>query len=152
MSSFLQTFIRLALPSCAAFFVVRPVAAQTGTTPAKVYAYVEQMPHLPGDNSTAGIVSAIQQRVVYPPDAVREQVQGRIFVTFVVAANGQVQRVAIVKGLRPDCDSAVVWALRQLPRFEPGMQKGEPVAVAFTAPVNFSIPAPSPPKPGLTPR
>ncbi|WP_367949232.1 energy transducer TonB [Hymenobacter sp. BRD128] len=100
----------------------------------------------------AGIVKAIQQHVVYPPDALREQVQGRIFVTFVVAADGQEQHVAIVKGLRPDCDSAVVWAVRQLPRFEPGINKGEPVAVSFTAPVNFAITAPSPRKPGLTPR
>jgi len=127
-------------------------AAQTAPTVEKVYTYVEKMPHLPGDNSVAAIVTAIQQRVVYPSNALRENAQGRIFVQFVVAADGQVQRVTIIKGLRPDCDSAVVWAVRQLPRFEPGIKDGKPVAVSFTAPVNFSIAPPSPPKLGLTSR
>jgi protein TonB len=152
MNSFLQSFTKLSVFGYVVLLAARPAAAQTAAAPAKVYTYVEQMPHIPGDNSVIGIVKAIQQRVVYPPNAIREQVQGRIFVSFVVAADGQVQRVAIVKGLRPDCDSAAVWAVRQLPRFEPGLQKGQPVAVAFTAPISFSITAPSPPKPGLTPR
>ena len=126
--------------------------AQTAPSTEKIYTYVEKMPHLLGDNSVAAIVTAIQQGVVYPPQALREGAQGRVFVRFVVTANGQVQQVAIVKGLRPDCDSAVVWAVKQLPRFEPGIKDGKPAAVSFTAPVNFSIAAPSPPKLGLTPR
>jgi protein TonB len=125
-------------------------AVQTAPPEKKVYAYVEKMPQLPGGGGSQAIVTAVQQHVVYPPEALRNNVQGRLFVQFVVEADGRVQRVSVVKGLRADCDSAVVWAVRQLPRFEPGIMHGKPVAVSFTAPVNFSIAAPSPLKLGLT--
>jgi hypothetical protein len=47
---------------------------------------------------------------------------------------------AVAKGFRPDCDSAALAGVRQLPRFEPGQQMGRPVPVRFTLPVNFRLP------------
>jgi protein TonB len=124
-------------------------AAQTAPVDNKVYTYVEKMPQLAGGGGVVAIVRAIQERVVYPSEALRAQAQGRSFVKFIVAADGTVRQAAIVMGFRPDCDSAVVQAVRQLPRFEPGIQEGKPVAVSFTAPVTFRITPPAPPKLGL---
>lgn len=127
-----------------------PGAAQTSSkSDGKVYTYVEKMPQLLDGGGMIGIITAIQQRIQYPPEALRAQAQGRVFVKFTVGPDGQVRQVTIVKGLRPDCDSAVVQAVRQLPSFEPGIQDGKPVAVSFTAPVNFAITGPRPPKLGL---
>jgi TonB family protein len=100
----------------------------------KTYTYVEQMPHLPGENGVAPIVQAIQQKLMYPAG---EKTEGRVFVKFTVAADGAVRDVQIVKGLTPAFDAAVLAAVQQLPEFEPGKQSGEPVAVTFTVPVQF---------------
>ena len=56
---------------------------------------------------------------------------------FAVAANGKVNQVDILKGLRPDCDSAVVRAVWQLPRFKPIRPEWMPDY--FTVPVTFRI-------------
>ena len=107
--------------------------------PEKVYNFVEQMPQLPGGGGSKAIVAAIQQRLVYPPEALAAQVDGRVFVSFVVTTTGTVSQVKLVKGLVAACDAAALQAVRQLPHFTPGRQKGWPVCVQFTVPIAFQI-------------
>lgn len=140
---------RIALLGLLLFGAAFAAAAQTvppvPIVPAeKVYTYVEQMPQLPGGGGQAAIVTAIQQHVSYPPRALRAHAEGRVFVSFTVAASGLVEEVGVVKGLRPDCDSMVVAAVQQLPRFRPGQQAGKAVPVRFTVPVTFRLGPPAP--------
>jgi protein TonB len=96
------------------------------------------MPQLPGGGGTPAILKAVQQRFKYPAAALRDKVEGRLFVKITVGANGLVQRAEILRGLRADCDSAVVQAVRQLPRFEPANRGGQQfVASAFTLPITL---------------
>jgi TonB family protein len=57
--------------------------------------------------------------------------------SFVVDTDGTVQNVTIVRGLSPAFDAAVIAAVQQLPRFEPGKQSGQLVAVTYTIPVEY---------------
>ena len=52
--------------------LAQPAAAQSGSED-KVYTYVEQMPQLPGGGGNAAIVAAIQERLVYPEQALRKK-------------------------------------------------------------------------------
>ena len=108
----------------------RPVPADQ-----KVYTYVEQMPQLPGGGGNAAIVAAIQRQLKYPAGA--GVIDGRVFVSFIVAETGDVNSVTVVKGLSEAQDAAVVAAVQQLPRFVPGRQNAKVVAVIFTVPVQF---------------
>jgi TonB family protein len=104
----------------------------------RVYTYVEKMPKMPGGGGNQAIVAFIQQHLAYPKVAAADQRTGRIFVSFVVDVQGNVQSPVIVKGLGAAYDEAVVAAVRQLPQLEPGTQDGKAVAVAFTVPVLFA--------------
>lgn len=129
----------------AVFFAATCVArAQTAPPEEKVYTYVEQMPELPGGGGAQAVVVALQRHVMYPTRAVRARAEGRVFVNFTVAASGSVENIAVIIGFRPDCDSAAVVAVQQLPPFLPGKQQGKLVAVQFTVPVTFRLPAPPP--------
>jgi TonB family protein len=104
----------------------------------KTYTYAEQMPHLLSGGGQSAIVEAILSKIVYPKAAPGETVpNGRVFAKFTVASDGTVQNADIVKGLSPALDKAVLAAIKQLPRFEPGRQDGQAVAVSFTVPVEF---------------
>ena len=104
----------------------------------KVYAFVEQMPQLAGGGGQVAIMKAVQGKISYPKAAPGEVLpNGRVFASFVVDTDGTVQDAKIAKGLSPAFDAAVLAAVRQLPRFEPGKQNGQPVAVAYTLPVEF---------------
>jgi TonB family protein len=132
-------FSALAASSFALLLVVRapPVAAQSSSDEDKVYTYVEQMPQLPGNGGHQAIVAAIQERLVYPEPARRDNVTGRVFVSFTVTADGGVKSVKVVKGLGAGLDEATVAAVSQLPRFIPGKQNGRAVSVSYTVPVAF---------------
>ena len=95
------------------------------------------MPELPGGGGSQAIVSAIQHRIAYPLRALRAGARGRVFVSFVVAPSGKVREVAVVKSFRPDCDSAVVAAVQQLPRFKARLARYGPVR--YVVPITFRI-------------
>ena len=105
----------------------------------KVYTFVEQMPELPTGGGNTSIVQAIQDKLIYPKAAASSTAatEGRVFVSFTVAADGLVVDPKVVKTLGPAYDEAVLVAIRQLPRFRPGQQQGRAVAVSFTVPVMF---------------
>ena len=132
----------------------KPVAVRMGLTvrypnpppskmytagPTRVYAYAEQMPQLLTGGGGAAIVTAIQQHLEYPVAARAAGVAGRVYVRFVVGADGRVRDAQVLQGLGHGCDEAALAAVRQLPEFRPGRQNGCPVAVAYTAPLLFGM-------------
>jgi len=106
---------------------------------AKVYTYVEQMPALPGGGGMAAIVAAIQKNFRYPAVDLRNQVEGRVFASFMVDENGDVSDVKIVKGLTGTVDAETIRSIKSLPKFIPGKQNGRAVKVSFTVPVTLKI-------------
>jgi TonB family protein len=108
-------------------------AAQAQATYCPVY----PMPELAGGGGRQAIGRAIQHRIAYPPRALRAGARGRVFVSFVVAPSGRVREVAVVKSFRPDCDSAVVAAVQQLPCFKARLARYGPVR--YVAPITFDI-------------
>ncbi|WP_081867694.1 energy transducer TonB [Hymenobacter sp. IS2118] len=110
-----------------------------GTVKERTYVSVEQMPELPGGGGTAAIVMAIQRAVKYPSLALRNGVEGKVFVSFVVNQKGEVVDVAMVKGLGYGLDEETMRAIKALPRFIPGKQNGREVSVSFTVPVTYKI-------------
>jgi len=124
--------------------------AQTAPTVAdKPYTYTERMPIFPGGDSTDTRASFgrfkrfLEDSLRLPPLALRDHVQGQVFLSFTVAFDGRTTGLKVAKGLRPDVDSAVLRHARRLQRvrWQPGTQQGKPVPVAFTVPVSFNLPA-----------
>ncbi|GAA4038365.1 M56 family metallopeptidase [Hymenobacter glaciei] len=107
--------------------------------PSAVYTYVDHMPQLPGGSTMADVAAFIQQRVAYPKLPVASQHTGMVFASFIVNDKGEVQAAKIIKGLAPEYDEAVLAAIRQLPRMEPGRQAdGTPANVSLTLPIKFA--------------
>ena len=112
----------------------------TATTVApQIYVSVEQMPELPGGGGQMAIVVAIQRAVRYPSLALRNGVEGKVFVSFTVNPKGDVVDAKIVKGLGSGLDEETLRAINTLPRFIPGKQNGREVSVSFTVPVTSRI-------------
>ena len=119
---------------------VDPPAIVADVAPtAEIYRYVEQMPELPGGGGVAAIVAAIQKAARYPSTAMREGIEGKVYVSFTVNSKGEVVDVKMVKGLGYGLDEEAMRAIKTLPRFIPGKQNGREVSVAYTVPVTFKI-------------
>jgi protein TonB len=98
----------------------------------------DQMPVL-RKGGNAEIVSYIMRHVVYPTEALRREIKGRVFVSFIVDEAGFIRHVHVVKSPSPMLNEAAMRAVASLGRLKPGMQEGEPVDVGFTVPITFAI-------------
>ena len=102
-----------------------------------IYKSVEQMPMFPGGE--AGLLRYLQENIQYPPEAAKDNVQGRVILQFVVDKTGQVGEVKILRSVSEELDAEAVRVVKTLPKFEPGRQDGQPVSVWYTLPVSFNI-------------
>ena len=103
----------------------------------KVYNSVEQMPRFPGGE--AGLMRYLQGNIKYPPEAAKNDIEGRVIVQFIIDKTGQVGEVKVVRPISEELDAEAVRVVKALPKFEPGRQDGEAVSVWYTLPINFKL-------------
>ena len=111
----------------------------------KVYNSVEQMPRFPGGE--AGLMRYLQENIKYPPEAAKNDIEGRVIVQFIIDKTGQVGDVKVVRPISEELDAEAVRVVKNLPKFEPGRQDGEAVAVWYTLPISFKLQSKPKPKP-----
>lgn len=125
-----------------------------------IYKVVGEMPRFPGceqlDTTLAAkqqcanqiMLQYVYQRVVYPPEAISENIEGTAVVTFVVEKDGSITQPEIIRDLGGNTGIAalqVVLAMQQENiRWIPGKSDGEPVRVQFNLPVKFKLKDPDP--------
>jgi len=93
---------------------------------------VEQMPELIGG------LASVQQKIRYPDLAKRANIQGRVYVQFIINEKGEVENPVVVRGIGGGCDEEAVRVLKQA-KFTPGLQRGRPVKVQYAIPVTFVL-------------
>ncbi len=102
-----------------------------------VYDVVEQMPSFPGGIS--GLRTYLNQNIRYPAEAQETCAQGRVVVSFVVGKDGHISDVTVLRSVDPSLDKEAVRVIRNMPRWTPGKQGGEPVKVRYNVPVSFRL-------------
>ena len=100
-----------------------------------IFKSVEQMPQFPGGD--AALMEYIDSHIQWPPTAACAQ--GRVIVQFVVDKTGKVGEVKVVRSVDKDLDKEAVRLIKTLPKFIPGRQNGQAVAVWYTLPVTFKL-------------
>jgi TonB family protein len=116
------------------------VAVQKLVEPTKngeVFTVVEQNPEFPGGLRELG--SYIGRNMRYPAPARRANVQGKIFVQFVVGEDGDIRSPKIIKGLGFGCDEEALRVVLSMPKWTPGKQNGKAVAVQYNLPIAFVL-------------
>ncbi|PVY39282.1 energy transducer TonB [Pontibacter virosus] len=102
-----------------------------------VFDYAEEMPSFEGGE--AALMRHISKKIRYPRQAVTEQIEGMVIVSFVVNRYGKVTDATILKGLGFGTDEEALRVIQSLPDWSPGKQNGKPVAVRYTLPIRFNL-------------
>jgi protein TonB len=113
---------------------VGPASTPASSAP---FVAVEKMPEFTGGQ--AALLRYLQKHLRYPGSALAAGVGGRVFMSFVVGADGSISEVTILKGLGYGLDEEAQRVIRQMPAWVPGYQSKHPVPVRFTLPITFSI-------------
>lgn len=103
----------------------------------KVFTIVEKDPQFPGGD--AARIKYLSENIKYPRMARESGIEGRVFVTFVVEKDGSITGVQVLRGIGGGCDEEALKVVRNMPKWEPGEQRGRPVRVQFNLPINFRL-------------
>ncbi|HCE57188.1 MAG TPA: energy transducer TonB [Prolixibacteraceae bacterium] len=104
---------------------------------AEVFFIVEDMPEFPGGEMA--LRAFIGNAIKYPVIAQENGIQGKVYVTFVVGKDGSVSNATIARGVDASLDKEALRVVNTLPKWKPGKQRGKPVNVSYTVPINFQL-------------
>jgi protein TonB len=105
----------------------------------KVYDFVsiETPPGFPG--GIEKFYAYVGKSIKYPPMAAENNIQGKVFLSFVVEKNGELTDIHVDRKLGGGTDEEAVRVLKASPRWTPGIQNGKPVRVKYNIPISFTL-------------
>ncbi|NDV77655.1 energy transducer TonB [Dysgonomonas sp. 511] len=99
----------------------------------------EVAPSFPGGQTAMS--EFINERLIYPQSALNDGIEGRVTVRFLVKKTGNLDKIALIRGIHPECDSLALQIVRAMPKWNPGSMRGDAkVDVWFTLPIIFKLP------------
>ena len=75
----------------------------------------------------------------YPESAIRDGIQGRVMVDFIIGKDGKVTDVRVTRGVSEELDAEAVKVVAASPKWKPGKVKGNKVRTMITIPVEFRL-------------
>lgn len=102
-----------------------------------VFLIVEDDPEFPG--GVDSLYAWIARNIKYPEQARFNNVEGRVFVKFIVEKDGRISNAKLVRDIGGGCGEEALRVVKSMPRWKPGKQRGKPVRAEYTLPINFSL-------------
>ena len=103
----------------------------------EVFTVVEKQPSYPGGQD--GYTKFLIANIKYPEEALKKGVTGTVYVSFIVEKNGAVTDVKVLRGIGSGCDEEAARVVKMMPNWNPGENKGVPVAVQYNLPIKFNL-------------
>ncbi len=100
---------------------------------------VEDMPTFNGGEPAVEFRKYIAANLRYPEIAAENGISGRVIIQFAVNSKGKIVDAVVVAGVDPALDKEAVRVVMTSPPWTPGKQRGKPVKVLFTFPINFVL-------------
>ena len=128
---------KLILLVVVALFCSTSVMAQTEVEDDAIFVVAENAPEFPGGSDS--LYAYIARNIKYPEAAKKEKIEGRVFVTFVIEKDGQVSSAKILRDIGGGCGEEAIRVVKNMPKWKPGTQRGNPVRFQFNLPVSFLL-------------
>jgi TonB family protein len=102
-----------------------------------IFTAVEQNPEFPGGDAEFG--KFLQKNIHYPAVDKKNNIQGKVYITFVVEADGHLSNEKVVRTPSESLGKEALRVIKLSPKWKPGVQNGKKVRVQYTIPVNFAM-------------
>ncbi|HNZ43346.1 MAG TPA: TonB family protein [Bacteroidales bacterium] len=102
-----------------------------------IHTFVEEYPQFPGGESER--LKYLNENLKYPQVAKESNIQGAVYITFVVERDGSITNVAVLRGIGGGCDEEALRVISTMPKWNPGRQNGKEVRVQFNMPITFKL-------------
>lgn len=101
----------------------------------KIFIIAQQMPQFNGS-----LAEYLTAHLTYPKSAAEKNVEGTVNISFVVERSGGISNIKAANSVEHSLDSAAIACVAGMPKWNPGMQNGQPVRVQYEIPVRFTKP------------
>ena len=98
---------------------------------------VESLPEYVGGYEA--LAKYLNSTAVYTDEARKAGVSGKVYISFFIEADGSISDPKILRSLNSDLDSVSISLIKNMPKWIPARQRGEPVACQFNLPIVFSL-------------
>lgn len=105
-----------------------------------IFEVVEQMPEYPG--GMPAMMEFISKNIKYPAAAQQAKIQGRVTIQFIVNTEGNIINPRVLRSAAPLLDAEAIRLTTIMPKWKPGMQRGQAVNVKYTVPIMFRLQEP----------
>ena len=103
----------------------------------EVYRVVQVQPEFPGGQEA--MRNYISKNLVYPAQAMKDSIKGRVIVSFIVEKDGSITNPEILKSVHPLLDAEALRLVTNMPKWTPGKHLGFPIRVQYSIPVRFRL-------------
>lgn len=103
----------------------------------KIYEFTEVMPVFPGGQKA--MYDFLRENIKYPEIALKNNIEGTVYVKFIVDKNGVISNPVIMRGIGGGCDEEAIRVLSLMPKWSPPKQNDIPCSVYYRIPIKFSI-------------
>lgn len=108
----------------------------------KVHLVVENLPEFPGGQRA--LMDYLRNEIRYPQQCVKNKIEGRSIITFVVEKNGKVKNVKVTRTSgNKKLDKEAKRAVKNMPAWQPGRHQGKIVRVQYSIPIMFRLQNPT---------
>lgn len=97
----------------------------------------DKMPSFPGGQPE--LAKWLNDNIQYPPEAVKQNIGGRVIARFTVKADGSLDNIEILQSPHELLSEEVIRLVKAMPDWIPGEKDGKPVNVSFNLPVVFGL-------------
>ena len=112
-----------------------------------VYLMPDQLPEFPG--GIQAMMKFLSTNIKYSVEAQKKGISGRVIVQFVIMEDGTLDQAKVIRGVDPLLDEEALRVVKSMPKWKPGMDRGEAVKVRFTAPIMFNLSKKDTPRPNF---
>lgn len=100
----------------------------------KVFGNPEMQPTFNGD-----INLWLAQNMRYPEEAEKNNIEGKVIVSFVIEKDGSVSNIKALRSPHSSLTEEVVRLVKAMPNWNPGTMSGKPVRVKYVLPLSFKL-------------
>lgn len=91
-----------------------------------------------GDSENA-IFQYLASNIQYPSEAQEAGISGKVYLRFIIQADGTTQMVSIIRSAHTFLDYEAWDTIENMPKWHPAKKDGQPVKSCYVLPVHFSL-------------
>ena len=111
---------------------------QQGVFDDSVFVEYEEHASFPGGDEAC--IAWLKEHINYPKDCLKNKIEGRVQVSFIVEIDGSLDSIKVRKSPHPSLSKEVIRVVKEMPKWKPAKWMNNFRRSLFMLPVTFNLP------------